>query len=259
MIEGFRPEEKGYFFNPVCCQNLGENQTLSMVIWEQGKRVFHVAIQHDPYTGACRYGACVYKCDGDWWLYDVVKHTETAYARFEKFPVFCSMKLCYGMNYTTRSVSRGEFPHTNFNFWVIHNAMCIFGVRDRSVKNPFVGVMRLKEYEVRVTNKQNRLQGTLDSEKRAFDKIQAKKVVEMLPLAPVRLSRSKLVDRFTKAEQDMEKVLNRKSKRKKIYKEKFTNRPYAREVRLLEKIYKESRVSKEKKSGVKTKTKRQEV
>ncbi len=267
MIEGFEPVKKGFIQNHTSCQKLGEKHTQNVVIWEQGKRVFHVVIQHDHHTGASRYGACVY--NGDTSKYgseEVKKHTDTAWARFSKCPVSCTMKLDYGTERKTRSVSRGEFPHTDHNFSVIHRAMCIFGARDRGGKNPFLKVMRVKEKETQFLNKQKRVQGKLTSEKKFYDKVQEKKGLKIISSKPVKLLRSKLIEKPTpqivgleKAEWQMDKLLIRKSKRKKMYKEKYSSRDYAREVKMLEKLDKEFRVTKEKKTGLKTKTKRQGV
>ena len=328
MIEGFEPEKKGFTRGPsvhselMISLKLDDNYKQNVVIWKQGKRVFHVVIQHDHDTGECRYGACVYNggvskqatpdvdpsqisnsrtvCHfaagslggggsmsstsstssttmpstmSEYGTYDVKKHIDTAFARFSKFPVFCTMNLDYGTSHTTRSVSRGEFPHTEHNLSVIHTAMCIFGARDRGEKNPFLKVMRVKEKETQFMSKQKKLQGKLKADKEMFEKIQEKRRLKIINYKPVRLLRSKQVEKkqdyqgqYTRegiewrkvenGENHMDKLLTRMSKRKKVYKEKYPNRDYARHVKMLERLDKELRVNKEKKTGTKTKTKR---
>jgi hypothetical protein len=166
MIQGFNPQEKGFVkieYSPENLPEINSNLTYNMVIWEEGKRIYHVDIQHDPNTGKARYGACVFKSASiqECQNYDREIHIDTAVDRFENFPILAFLPLNYqGQN--KRKMSKGEFPLNQENIQIIKKAMCIFGARQRNIKDNFLKKQEILQNQESNLKKLNRLQQSLD-------------------------------------------------------------------------------------------------
>ena len=166
MIQGFNPQEKGFVkieYSPEFLPEINSNLTYNMVIWEEGARIYHVDIQHDPNTGKARYGACVFKssCIQDCQNYDREIHIDTAVDRFENFPILAFLPLNYqGQN--KRKKSKGEFPVNQENIQIIKKAMCMFGARQRNIKDNFLKKQEILQNQASNLKKLNRLQQSLD-------------------------------------------------------------------------------------------------
>jgi hypothetical protein len=168
MIKGFQGEKKGYsiiHYHPEQLPEINPKLTYNMVIWEEGSRIYHVDIQHDPKTGEARYGACVFKSVSleDCQNYDQEIHIDTAVDRFENFPILANLPLNYeGQN--KKKMAKGEFPLNKENMEVIQKALCIFGARKRNIDDNFLKKQELMQKQASSIKKLNRLQQKLDSD-----------------------------------------------------------------------------------------------
>ena len=166
MIQGFKPQEKGFVkieYSPENLPVINNKLTYNMVIWEEGDRIYHVDIQHDPNTGKARYGACVFKSASiqDCQNYEREIHIDTAVDRFENFPILAFLPLNYqGQN--KRKKSKGEFPLNKENFQIIKKAMCMFGARQRNIKDNFLKKQEILQNQASNLKKLNRIQQRLD-------------------------------------------------------------------------------------------------
>ena len=166
MIQGFNPQEKGFVkieYSPENLPEINSKLTYNMVIWKEGERIYHVDIQHDPNTGKARYGACVFKSASiqDCQNYDREIHIDTAVDRFENFPILAFLPLNYqGQN--KRKKSKGEFPLNKENIQIIKKAMCMFGARQRNIKDNFLKKQEILQNQASNLKKLNRIQQRLD-------------------------------------------------------------------------------------------------
>ena len=109
-------------------------------------RIFHV-IYRRTVDGQIEYGACVFnpKTEEDWINYDEGRHLDTAWERFERFPVKGITLNVKTHQYGTRQATSGEISiYTNKETSLRNLRKCIgkYGVRSRER-----GIMFLKKAE----------------------------------------------------------------------------------------------------------------
>ena len=277
MIRGFNPEKKGFHLVRHCAGNLPEintKRTMNMVIWEEGNRIYHVDIQHNPVNGEARYGACVFKSTSieDCLGYNRDDHIDTAVDRFENFPVFCRLPLNYGQmkSRETRSRARGEFPINDENLYILKKALCVFGVRCRSQENNFLKKVELLNKKSSVVKNLNRLQQGLDKEKAEYKKktgsvtpLRKEKKVVFIGASPIILKRKNKVPTPPNSPMavevmddkcpELEKMIHQKFEQKTT--KGFKDKTKSITKRKREEEYRQNQIEKERRNSHKTKEK----
>ena len=272
MIQGFKPEKKGFEkidYQPENIPQINSKLTYNMVIWQQGNRIYHVDIQHDPNTGKARYGACVFRSSSleECQNYDREIHIDTAVDRFENFPILATLPINYqGQN--KRKMAKGEFPLNRENIQIIKKAMCMFGSRQRNVKDNLLKKKELIQNQSSNIKKLNRLQQVLDYDLSCYHKNSYKQLalnderetskIIFMDTPPILLSKNKKIPtppnspKIQMLEDEIDRQQNGKQKKTtKGYKEKTKNI----QKRIAAQNYTQDKISKERKNAEKTKEK----
>lgn len=279
LIQGFKPQEKGFVkieYSPENLPPINNKLTFNMVVWEEGSRIYHVDIQHDPNTGKARYGACLFKSASiqECQDYDREIHIDTAVDRFENFPILASLPINYqGQN--KRKKSKGEFPLNKENIQIIKKAMCMFGARQRNIQDNFLKKQEILQNQASNIKKLNRLQQKLDYDISCYRKntfqhqmetkrqqwnnvIQKVSKIVFMDTPPIVLNKNKKVPtppnspRIQKFEDQFDQYQNIKTQ--KINKG-YKNKTQSAQKRKATENYKQEKIAKEKKNAQKTKEK----
>jgi hypothetical protein len=177
MINGFNPDVKGFqkieypLGKP---SKINQKLTMNMVIWQEGNRIYHLDIQHNPSTNETRYGACVFKSNSleECKQYDKEAHIDTAVDRFENFPVTCYLPITYTNGKKSSKINKraGEFPINKQNINIIKKSLCIFGARKRMQEDNFLKKIEMNNNRDSILKTLNRTQQNLDTEIASYKK-----------------------------------------------------------------------------------------